>query len=251
MGAITARLDGKEARMKPKAVVLFSGGMDSSTVLAMAMDLGFDPVALSVDYGQRHKVELESARRVAAALGVRDHRIVSMDLRTIGGSALTEDIAVPEARPEQELGRGVPVTYVPARNTVLLGLALGLAEVLRAGDIFIGVNALDYSGYPDCRPAFVREFERLAKLATAMGTEEGVAIRVHAPLLYMTKAQIAAEAVRLGVPLQDTLTCYDPSPEGLACGKCEACVLRARGFAEAGIPDPTKYVGDPPKLTLG
>ncbi len=225
---------------KPKAVVLLSGGMDSATVVALAQEAGFEVVALTVDYGQRHAVELAAARRVAQTLGVRDHRVIEVDLRAIGGSALTAEIAVPLGRDEASIGEGVPVTYVPARNTILLSLALGLAEVLDCRDLFVGVNALDSSGYPDCRPAFVRAFEALAQVATTLA-ETGGPVRIHAPLLHLTKAQIASEAARLGLDLGITHTCYAPSAEGLACGLCDACQLRARGFAQAGLPDPTHY----------
>jgi 7-cyano-7-deazaguanine synthase len=223
---------------KPKAVVLFSGGLDSSTCLAIARAEGFDPVALSVRYGQRHAHELVAAREVAKALGV-PLREVALDLRAIGGSALTADLAVPKDGP---LGpaAGIPITYVPARNTVLLALALGLAEVLGAQDLFLGVNAVDYSGYPDCRPEFVAAFEALANLATKAGAL-GRRFRVHAPLVSLTKAQIIGRGTALGVPYALTHSCYDPDAEGRACGRCDSCRLRAAGFKEAGVPDPTRY----------
>jgi len=223
-----------------KAVVLLSGGLDSTTCLAVAKAQAFEPVCMVVSYGQRHAVEVERARAVAKAMAVRDVREVSVDLRAIGGSALTSDLAVPKDRTESELGTGVPVTYVPARNTVFLALALGLAETLGAQDLFIGVNAVDYSGYPDCRPEFIRAFEALAQLATRAGVEGG-RFYVHAPLSGMTKADIIREGTRLGVDYGLTHSCYDPTPDGKACGRCDSCVLRKRGFAQAGVPDPTTY----------
>jgi 7-cyano-7-deazaguanine synthase len=224
----------------PKAVVLLSGGLDSTTTLAVARGRGFDVFALSVDYGQRHRVELERAGRVAKAMGVADHRTVRLDLRAIGGSALTGDAAVPKSRSADEMGHDIPVTYVPARNTILLGLALGYAETVGAFDLFLGANVLDYSGYPDCRPEFLQAFERLAEVATKAGVEGGK-YRVHAPLLKLTKAQIIREGVRLGVDYALTLSCYDPDAAGRACGRCDSCALRKKGFAEAGMPDPTAY----------
>ncbi|MCI0672696.1 MAG: 7-cyano-7-deazaguanine synthase QueC [Myxococcaceae bacterium] len=230
--------------MSRKAVVLLSGGLDSTTVLAMARARGFSPVCLAVAYGQRHAVELERARKVAQAMGA-PLRLVHMDLRAVGGSALTADIEVPKDRPAEEMAHGIPVTYVPARNTLLLALALGLAEVEGATDIFIGVNAVDYSGYPDCRPEFIHEFERLANLATRAGVE-GQHFTVHAPLSGLTKADIIREGVRLGVDYSLTLSCYDPDPQGRACGRCDSCQLRRKGFTEAGVPDPTVYVEGAP-----
>lgn len=227
----------------PKAVVLLSGGLDSTTALAVAKSQGFECYALSVDYGQRHRVELDRAAEVATALGVVEHRTVKLDLREIGGSALTSDLAVPKDREEGEMGRGVPVTYVPARNTILLGLALGFAEVVGAFDLFIGANVLDYSGYPDCRPEFLTAFESLANLATKAGTEGAGKFRVHSPLLKLTKAEIIREGVKLGVDYSQTLSCYDPDGSGRSCGHCDSCLLRKKGFAEAGVPDPTPYVG--------
>ena len=224
----------------PKAVVLLSGGLDSATALAVARSQGFELYALSVDYGQRHRVELERAAAVAKATGVAEHRTVTLDLRQIGGSALTADIAVPKGRSPADMGHGVPVTYVPARNTILLGVALGFAEVVGAFDIFIGANVLDYSGYPDCRPEFLSAFESLANLATKAGVEGG-RFHVHSPLLKMTKAEIIREGVTLGVDYAQTLSCYDPDPQGRACGTCDSCQLRRKGFAEAGVPDPTIY----------
>ncbi|MGV7189349.1 7-cyano-7-deazaguanine synthase QueC [Xanthomonas axonopodis] len=218
-----------------KAVVLLSGGMDSAAVIALAQEQGFDVYALSVRYGQRHTSELDAAARVAAAQGVIAHKVVDVDLRSIGGSALTDDIEVPDAG-----GDGIPVTYVPARNTIMLSLALGWAEVIGANDLFCGVNAVDYSGYPDCRPEFVRAFEVLANLATKAGVE-GAGLRVHAPLQFLSKADIVREGVRLGVDFGVTVSCYRADADGRACGHCDACRLRAAGFADAGIPDPTHY----------
>jgi 7-cyano-7-deazaguanine synthase len=226
--------------MKRKAVVLLSGGLDSTTCVAMAKDQGFEPVCLLVAYGQRHAVELERATGVADALGVKDVRTLNLDLRSIGGSALTADIPVPKDRDEKELSAGIPETYVPARNTILLSLALGLAEVVGSTDIFIGVNAVDYSGYPDCRPEFIRAFEQLAQLATKVGVE-GAKFTVHAPLSGMTKAEIIREGIRLGVDYGLTHSCYDPDSKGRACGHCDSCVLRRRGFEQADVPDPTEY----------
>jgi 7-cyano-7-deazaguanine synthase len=223
-----------------KAVVLLSGGLDSTTCLAMAKAGGFQPVALAVAYGQRHAVELDRARAVAGKMGVEDFRLVRMDLRAIGGSALTADIPVPKDRSESAMGQGIPETYVPARNTVLLALALGLAETVGATDLFIGVNAVDYSGYPDCRPEFIRAFEALANLATKAGVE-GARFTVHAPLSGMTKADIVREGTRLGVDYSLTHSCYDPDPLGRACGRCDSCLLRKRGFEQAGVKDPTVY----------
>jgi 7-cyano-7-deazaguanine synthase len=223
-----------------KAVVLLSGGLDSTTCLAMAKAAGFEPVCLAIDYGQRHAVELERARKVALAMGARDFRVVPIDLRSVGGSALTADIAVPKDRPETEMSHGIPVTYVPARNLLFLSLALGLAEVVGAYDIYIGVNAVDYSGYPDCRPQFIEAFAALATLATKAGVE-GQRFQVHAPLSGMTKAQIIQEGTRLGVNYGMTHSCYDPDAKGRACGRCDSCLLRKKGFQEAGVPDPTPY----------
>ena len=219
----------------PKAVVLLSGGMDSAAVVAMAREQGFAVHALSVRYGQRHTSELAAAARMAQALGVVAHKVVDVDLRSIGGSALTDDIDVPEAG-----GEGIPVTYVPARNTIMLSLALGWAEVLGANDLFCGVNAVDYSGYPDCRPEFIQAFQTLANLATKAGVE-GAGLRVHAPLQFMSKAQIVQEGVRLGVDFGLTVSCYNADEQGRACGHCDACRLRAAGFADAGVNDPTHY----------
>ncbi|HEX5953072.1 MAG TPA: 7-cyano-7-deazaguanine synthase QueC [Rhodanobacteraceae bacterium] len=221
------------------AVVLVSGGMDSAVTLAMARARGFACHALSVAYGQRHASELAAAARVAAMLGAVEHKTVSVDLRSIGGSALTADIAVPE-HDDAHGEHDIPVTYVPARNTIMLSIALGWAETLGANDLFCGVNAVDYSGYPDCRPAFIEAFERLANLATRAGVE-GHALRVHAPLIEWSKADIVREGVRLGVDFSVTVSCYRADAGGRACGHCDACVLRARGFADAGVADPTHY----------
>jgi 7-cyano-7-deazaguanine synthase len=223
-----------------KAVVLLSGGLDSATCLGLAKAQGFEPVCLSVAYGQRHAVEVQQARVVAQAAGVKDHRVVTMDLRAIGGSALTADVAVPKHDDVSQVGGGIPVTYVPARNTIFLGLALGLAEAVDARDIFIGVNAVDYSGYPDCRPEFIHEFEKLAMLATKAGVEGG-RFTIHAPLSGMTKADIIRAGVKVGVDYAVTHSCYDPAADGRACGRCDSCLLRKKGFDEAGVPDPTRY----------
>jgi 7-cyano-7-deazaguanine synthase len=223
-----------------KAVVLLSGGLDSTTCLAMAKAAGLEPVCLAVAYGQRHAVELEQARKVAQAMGVKDFRVVTVDLRQVGGSALTADIDVPKDRPAEDMAHGIPVTYVPARNTLLLAMALGLAEVVGSTDLYIGVNAVDYSGYPDCRPEFIKAFESLANLATKAGVE-GARFQVHAPLSGMTKADIIREGTRLGVDYGLTHSCYDPDAQGRACGRCDSCLLRKRGFEEAGVPDPTRY----------
>jgi 7-cyano-7-deazaguanine synthase len=222
--------------MRP-AVVLFSGGLDSSTCLAVAREDGFAPHALSVRYGQRHEAELKAAERVAQAMNVPLQQ-VTLDLRAIGGSALTADIDVPKDAP---ITGDIPVTYVPARNTVLLALALGYAETLGAQDLYIGVNAIDYSGYPDCRPAFVEAFEKLANVATAAAVEGRARYQVHAPLVRLSKAEIIGLGTRLGVPFALTHSCYDPDAEGRACGRCDSCRLRARGFRDAGVPDPTVY----------
>jgi 7-cyano-7-deazaguanine synthase len=233
-------VDAVRAPEAKPAVVLLSGGLDSATVLAIAKDAGFRVHALSFRYGQRHAVELDAARRVAAAQGVEQHVEAEIDLRLFGGSALTADIDVPKGRSAAEMGADVPVTYVPARNTVFLSFALAWAEVLDADDIFIGVNALDYSGYPDCRPEFIAAFERLAALATKRGVE-GNPTHIHAPLIDLTKSEIIRRGLDLGVDFGLTRSCYDPTPEGLSCGSCDACLLRLKGFAEAGRADPAPY----------
>jgi 7-cyano-7-deazaguanine synthase len=222
----------------PRAVVLLSGGLDSATALAVARDEGFECYALSFDYGQRHDRELESARRVAGALGARQHLVLRLDLRAIGGSALTADIAVPKSRSESEFSASIPVTYVPARNTIFLSHALAWAEVLESSDIFIGVNALDYSGYPDCRPEYTEAFERLANLATRAGVEGRMRLRIHTPLIDLSKAQIVRRGTELGVDFGLTWSCYEPQPDGRACGRCDSCLLRRKGFDEAGLRDP-------------
>jgi 7-cyano-7-deazaguanine synthase len=221
------------------AAVLLSGGLDSATVLAIALSEGYQCHCLTVDYGQRHRIELEAARRVADELGAVSHRVVHIDLGAIGGSSLTDDIEVPKDR--NLATAEIPSTYVPARNTVLLALLLGLAEVINAQDLFIGANAVDYSGYPDCRPEFLGAFETLARVATVAGAERGVHFRIHAPLLHLSKAEIIRRGAALGLDYSLTHSCYDPTIEGLACGRCDACVLRRRGFADADVPDPTHY----------
>ncbi len=230
-----------ESDGKKPAVVLLSGGLDSATAAAIALQQGFALYALSVDYGQRHRFELSAARRVAAALGVRDHVVLSVDLARLGGSALTDDIAVPKDRAAEQVAGEIPATYVPARNTVLLSLALAYAEVLGAADIFLGVNAVDYSGYPDCRPAFIAAFGALANLATKAGVEGRTRFNIHAPLIHLTKAEIIRRGVELGVDYSLTHSCYDPNPAGLPCGHCDACQLRLQGFAAAGLKDPVEY----------
>ena len=227
---------------EPRAVVLLSGGVDSTTCVAIAKADGFAPYALSFRYGQRHGIELEAARRVADALGVVDHVVVEFDLRQFGGSALTDDIAVPKGRDEAAMAGSIPSTYVPARNTVFLSFALAWAETLGAQDIYIGVNAIDYSGYPDCRPEYIRAYEAMANLATKAGVEGRQRLTIHTPLIDLTKAQIIQRGVELGVDFALTLSCYDPAPDGIPCGQCDSCLLRAKGFREAGLPDPS--VGD-------
>lgn len=232
-----ANADGDERR---SAVVLLSGGLDSATVLAMARAAGLACHTLSVDYGQRHRGEIESAARVAASLGAASHRVVRVDLRAIGGSALTDELAVPKGRSEAEIGGGIPATYVPARNLLFLSIGVALAEVVGAAELHVGVNAVDYSGYPDCRPEFIAAFQRAAGLATRAGVE-GRGVIVRTPIIAMTKAQIIREGVRLGVDYSLTRSCYDPDERGRACGGCDSCVLRRRGFEAAGAPDPTEY----------
>jgi 7-cyano-7-deazaguanine synthase len=223
------------------AVVLLSGGIDSTTTLAIALAEDYDAYALSFEYHQRHQIETRAARRVANSLGTKEHRIAKIDLRVFGGSALTEDIDVPKQRSEKEIAHGVPVTYVPARNTIFLAYALAWAEVIQASDIFLGVNAIDYSGYPDCRPEFIEAFETLANVGTKAGVE-GRRFHIHTPLIKFSKAEIIRKAVELGVDLSLTHSCYDPSPEGFACGECDSCLLRLKGFREAGIEDPIRYI---------
>src|SRR5690348_16467397 len=228
--------------MTPKAVLLLSGGLDSTTLLAHAVHEGFDVHAMTFRYGQRHATEIEAARRIATRYGIQHHVIADIDLRVFGGSALTSDIAVPKDRDvSSSSDYGIPITYVPARNTIFLSFALAWGEVLEASDIFIGVNALDYSGYPDCRPEYIEAYERMANLATRAGVEGRQRLTIHTPLIALTKAEIIQRGLALGVDYSQTLSCYDPSPAGLACGHCDACLLRKKGFAEAGIPDHTSY----------
>jgi 7-cyano-7-deazaguanine synthase len=229
------------------AVVLLSGGLDSTTVLAVARAEGFVPYAMSFRYGQRHALELESARRVAQAIGVAEHVVVDVDLRAFGGSALTSEAAVPKGRTHAEMGEGIPVTYVPARNTIFLSFALAWAEVLGAQDIYLGVNALDYSGYPDCRPEYIAAYEAMARLATKAGVEGRQRLTVHAPLIALSKAEIIEKGLALGVDYGLTSSCYDPGPDGRPCGGCDSCQLRAKGFAEAGVLDPllVRFAGSP------
>ncbi len=222
-------------------MVLLSGGLDSTTALAVARSAGYELYAMSFRYGQRHSLELESASRVASAIGVEKHLIADFDLRAIGGSALTDQIEVPKERGAEEIALGIPVTYVPARNTIFLSFALAWAEVLGAEDIFIGVNALDYSGYPDCRTEYIESFERMANLGTKAGVEGRLRLKIHTPLIAMTKAEIIAIGLKLGVDYSLTHSCYDPSSEGISCGKCDSCLLRLKGFAEAGVRDPLSY----------
>src|SRR5438270_8139077 len=226
--------------MRP-AVVLLSGGIDSTTTLTIALAEGYKAYALSFNYGQRHQIETDAARCVAKSLGAKEHRIAKIDLRVFGGSALTDKIDVPKQRSETEIAHGIPVTYVPARNTIFLAYALAWAEVIQASDIFLGVNAIDYSGYPDCRPEFIEAFENLANLGTKASVE-GRRFQIHTPLIKFSKAEIICKAVELGIDLSLTHSCYDPTPEGLACGECDSCLLRFKGFREAGLKDPVRYV---------
>ena len=226
---------------QPKAIVLLSGGLDSTTTLAIARAEGFLPCAMTFRYGQRHEQEVEAARRIAAAAGVAAHQVVNIDLRAFGGSALTADIPVPTDRDQAQMGEHIPITYVPARNTIFLAFATAWAEVLGADDIFIGVNAIDYSGYPDCRPEFIEAFERMARLATRAGVEQGRKLTIHAPLMRLSKAQIIRRGSELGVDYSVTTSCYSPDSAGRACGRCDACLLRLRGFADAGLRDPVAY----------
>ncbi len=227
---------------KRKAVVLSSGGIDSTTAMAIAKQEGFEIYSLSFFYGQRHSFELDAARKVADTLGVAEHLVINIDLKKIGASALTEDIEVPKDRDEQKMAEQIPVTYVPARNTIFLSYALAWAEVLQTSDIFIGVNSIDYSGYPDCRPEYIKAFEHMANLATKAGVEGLTKIKIRVPLIHMTKAQIIKRGIDLAVDYKLTHSCYDPSPDGLACGRCDSCIIRRRGFREAGIKDPTRYI---------
>ena len=222
------------------AVILLSGGLDSTTTMAIAIAQGYEAYALSFDYGQRHQIEIDAASRIAESLGAKEHRLAKIDMRMFGGSALTDNVGVPKNRSETEIADGIPVTYVPARNTVFLAFALGWAEIIPAADIFIGVNAIDYGGYPDCRPEFIEAFETLANLGTKAGVE-GRCFQIHAPLIKFSKAEIVRKALELDVDLSLTRTCYDPSPTGLACGECDSCLLRLKGFREAGIEDPIRY----------
>ena len=224
-----------------KAVVLLSGGIDSATTLAIAQNMGFDIEALSFRYGQRHAVELEAAARIARSRNVAEHLIIDIDLRKIGGSALTADIAVPKNRAVEQMGKEIPVTYVPARNTIFLSYALAWTEVIGANDIFIGVNALDYSGYPDCRPEYIAAYEKMANLATKAGVEGRQKLKIHTPLIDMSKAQIIQRGIELGVDYSLTHSCYDPRATGEACGECDSCLLRLKGFEDAGIKDPIRY----------
>ncbi|PIQ99854.1 MAG: 7-cyano-7-deazaguanine synthase QueC [Nitrospinae bacterium CG11_big_fil_rev_8_21_14_0_20_45_15] len=230
--------------MPSKAVVLFSGGLDSSTVVAIALKEGFEVHALSFDYGQRHKIELERACQTASLLGATQHKVICADLRQFGGSALTDSIDVPKGREEKEMAEGIPITYVPARNTIFLSFALAYAEVLSAYDIFVGVNAVDYSGYPDCRPEFISAFEDLANLATKAGLAGNKRIRIHAPLIHWSKSQIIQKGVELGVDYGLTHSCYAPTDSGLACGACDSCILRLKGFKDAGLKDPVAYASE-------
>jgi 7-cyano-7-deazaguanine synthase len=223
-----------------KAVVLLSGGVDSTTTLAIARSEGFAPCALTFRYGQRHAAEVAAAKRIAERLQVNQHVVVDFDLRPFGGSALTSDLEVPKGRSAEEIGQGIPITYVPARNTIFLSFALAWAEVLGSSDIFIGVNVLDYSGYPDCRPEYIEAFQRMANLATRAGVEGGAPLTIHTPLIRLTKAEIIRKGLTLGVDYALTLSCYDPSPDGKACGQCDACILRQKGFAEIGMCDPAE-----------
>lgn len=223
--------------MTRRAIVLLSGGLDSATVLAKALADGFSVTTIAFDYGQRHRIEIDAARKISAAMGVTDHRLVMLDLRALGGSALTSEIAVPKDRDVEHPGTEIPITYVPARNTIFLSFALACAEVTGARDIFIGVNALDYSGYPDCRPQYLQAFQAMANLATREGVE-GRGVMIHAPLMHLTKAQIIALGLSLGVDYAMTTSCYDPASNGAPCGHCDSCLLRAKGFALAGVSDP-------------
>lgn len=227
---------------KQKAVVLLSGGLDSSTTAAIALSDKFDVCAMTFAYGQRHEIEISAAKRVAESLGIATHTVYRIDLRSFGDSALTSDTAVPKGRSLEEMSNGIPVTYVPARNSIFLSFAMAWAEVLGANDIYLGVNAVDYSGYPDCRPEFIAAFQQMARLATKSGVEGTQQLRIHTPLISLTKADIIRRGLSLGVDYSKTITCYDPSAEGLACGQCDSCLLRLKGFAEVGIADPAPYL---------
>ncbi len=235
-----------EHQDQAKAVVLLSGGLDSAVTAGIARERGYALCALTMRYGQRHEIETRAASRVAEALGASEHVFQNIDLRAFGGSALTGSLDVPKSTSAEQIGSGIPVTYVPARNTIFLSLALGYAEAIGARDIFIGVNAVDYSGYPDCRPEFIAAFEKLAALATKAGVE-GTGFRIHAPLIEMSKADIIREGLRLGIDFSLTHSCYDPAPDGCACGSCDSCLLRKQGFEQAGIPDPARYHSAKPK----
>ena len=235
---LTAR---SNAHATPKAVILLSGGMDSTTTLAIARDEGYDVYAMSFRYGQRHKIELACAENIAKAFGVKQHTVIDIDLRIFGASALTADIAVPKDRSDTEMAEGIPITYVPARNTIFLSYALAWAEVLKADTIFIGVNAIDYSGYPDCRPEYIHAYQTMANLATQAGVEGKTKLTIRTPLIDKTKAEIIQIGASLGVDYGLTLSCYDPSADGSACGRCDSCLLRRKGFDAAGVPDPTRY----------
>ena len=245
MSAVESSRESHSGGVARPAVVLVSGGLDSATVLAIAKAAGFTPYALTFDYGQRHRFELDAARRVCESLGVARQVVFTIDLRPFGGSALTSDLEVPKDRDAAELTTGIPITYVPARNTVFLSLALGWAEVLGAADIFIGVNAVDYSGYPDCRPEFISSFQRTATLATKAGVEGTTEWQIHTPLIHLTKAEIIQTGHRLGVDYGLTHSCYDPTPDGRSCGRCDTCQLRLKGFDEAGLTDPVEYAAKP------
>jgi 7-cyano-7-deazaguanine synthase len=225
-----------------RCVVLLSGGLDSATTLAIAIEDGYEAHALSFDYGQRHRIELQRAAKVSVFFKAASHKVITVDLKSFGGSALTDDIAVPKADNGSVMEEGIPVTYVPARNTVFLSLALAFAETLKTGDIFIGVNALDYSGYPDCRPEYIKAYEKMANLATKESVEGRVTVTIHTPLISMTKKEIVETGTRLNTPFELTLSCYDPGPDGTPCNKCDSCRLRAKGFEEAGIKDPASIV---------
>src|ERR1019366_877057 len=233
-----------------RAVVLLSGGLDSATVLAMAKSQGYEVFALSFSYGQRHSWELEAAKRVAQSQGVRDHKIATIDLRVFGGSALTDNIDVPKGRTVDEMSHGIPITYVPARNTIFLSFALAWAEVLGSSDIFIGVNVLDYSGYPDCRPEYIEAFQRMANLATKAGVEGRQALKIHTPLITLSKAEIIRSGIKLGVDYGLTSSCYDPAPNGQPCGRCDSCLLRLNGFRDNGVDDPLQYQGSEERASV-